>query len=111
MSKTVFAHKDFGCYMPCIETKFNVKPLLLGKKATISKDELFLYSLFIYEGVYEKKRYRLMDFTTIVASVGGSLSFLLGVSCFGLVWSVIQRGRNSCLKSEVKVQSMEFLSK
>ncbi|XP_059096695.1 uncharacterized protein LOC131891187 [Tigriopus californicus] len=110
MSKTVFAHKQFGCYMPCVETKFNVKPVLLGKKATFSEGMMFLYSLFLYEGVYEKKRYRLMDFTTIVASVGGSLSFLLGVSCFGMMWSVVRRGHNSCLKSDVKMQTLEFFS-
>ncbi|XP_059095735.1 uncharacterized protein LOC131890413 [Tigriopus californicus] len=87
---TVYNYKEIGCLMPCVENQVNMNVVTFGEKANLIPNKFTFYVIYLYDGVNVKQQYRLMDFATIVAAVGGSLSLFLGISCFGVTWKLIE---------------------
>ena len=67
-----------------------------------TKNTTILFAKYNTQKVKIEEEYTLMGANAIISATGGSLGLFLGLSCYGVVWKIVQKLVRACLSNQSK---------
>ena len=65
-----------------------------------TKNTTILFAKYNTQKVKIEEEYTLMGANAIISATGGSLGLFLGLSCYGVVWKLVQKLVRACLSNQ-----------
>ena len=86
----VLKPSKLGCPILCENVVYHIAKQKLGKNYHFYENKTVLWAKFSSGSVKIEEEYTLMDVNAIISATGGSLGLFLGLSCYGVVWKLIE---------------------
>ena len=77
----------------CEHVEYSLRLSKIGANVASSeenKNKTILYAKYNFPRVKIEQEYTLMGTNAIISATGGSLGLFLGLSCYGVVWKLIE---------------------
>ena len=81
---------ELGCPILCENIAYHAANQKLGTNLHHHENKTVLWARFNSGTVKIEEEYTLMDANAIIAATGGSLGLFLGLSCYGVVWKMVE---------------------
>ena len=81
---------QLGCPVLCEDIEYHITKQKLGQNTHYHENKTVFWAKFNSGSVKIEEEYTLMDSNAIIAATGGSLGLFLGLSCYGVVWKVVE---------------------
>ena len=93
------------CPMSCDNVEYHLRLSKMGRNVVMDKETHNSTTLFIKYSTQKIKieeEYILMGANAIISATGGSLGLFLGLSCYGVVWKLVDLLEASCKSNHTK---------
>ena len=99
-----------GCPNLCKNIEYHIRLSRMGRNIVASddtKDRKIIYAKYNTPKIKTEEEYILMGANAIISATGGSLGLFLGLSCYGVVWKLVNvlEGTCHCNQSKKRVVS------
>ena len=81
---------ELGCPILCENVEYHITNQKLGQNVHFHENKTMFWAKFHSGSVKIEEEYTLMDTNAIISATGGSLGLFLGLSCYGVVWKLIE---------------------
>ena len=98
-------HMKVGCPVTCENVEYHLRSTKIGRNQVSSEDTkntTILFAKYNTQKVKIEEEYTLMGANAIISATGGSLGLFLGLSCYGVVWKLVQKLVRACLSNQSK---------
>ena len=85
-------HIKVGCPILCENVEYHIRLSKMGINLASSgnKNTTVLFAKYNTPKIKIEEEYTLMGTNAIISATGGSLGLFLGISCYGVVWKLIE---------------------
>ena len=84
-------HANQNCPTSCERVQYHMTALKLANNYSGSHNRTSLYAKYATPKIKIEKEYTIMGVNAIISATGGSLGLFLGLSCYGVAWSILER--------------------
>ena len=94
-----------GCPLSCENVEYHLRVSKMGRNVVTEKEFQNITMLYIKYSTHKIKieeEYILMGANAIISATGGSLGLFLGLSCYGVVWKLVDFLEAACNASQSK---------
>ena len=95
MMRNVLEPAELGCPILCENVAYHIANQKFGKNLHFNRNKTVLWVKFTSGSVKIEEEYTLMDVNAIISATGGSLGLFLGLSCYGVVWKLLEMMQNA----------------
>ena len=96
---------EAGCPLSCENIEYHLRLSKMGRNVVADKETYNTTTLFIKYSTHKIKieeEYILMGPNAIISATGGSLGLFLGLSCYGVVWKLVDLLKAACISNHTK---------
>ena len=93
---------ELGCPILCENVEYHITNQKMGQNVHYHENKTMFWAKFHSGSVKIEEEYTLMDTNAIISATGGSLGLFLGLSCYGVVWKLVQKLVRACLSNQSK---------
>ena len=82
-----------GCPILCKNEEYHIRYFRVGQNLASSENAInktMVFAKFNTPRIKIEEEYTLMGTNAIISATGGSLGLFLGLSCYGVVWKLIE---------------------
>ena len=82
--------QDIECPIMCENVEYHITNPKLGKNIQLRNNKTIFLAKKNSHWVKIEEEFTLMGVNAIISATGGSLGLFLGLSCYGVVWKIIE---------------------
>ena len=96
---------EAGCPLLCENVEYHIRLSKMGRNVVTDKETQNTTTVYVKYNTPKIKieeEYTLMGPNAIISATGGSLGLFLGLSCYGVVWKLVDFLETACNASQSK---------
>ena len=96
---------EAGCPFLCENVEYHIRLSKMGRNVVTDKETQNTTSVHVKYNTPKIKieeEYTLMGPNSIISATGGSLGLFLGLSCYGVVWKLVDLLKAACISNHTK---------